>query len=270
MTLLNSTRFVNSFYSIYGEGTPLVLLHGFGETAEIFQFQIEYLKNHYKVIIPEIPGTPHSQLPNEPMTMELIADFLNEILLQEEMEKVILLGHSMGGYATLAFAENYPHRLLAFGLIHSTAIADSEEKIENRKKSIKLIQNDGKEIFLKTMTPNLYSEQSVQAIPDLVQAHLDAALTIESKALIAYYEGMIARKDRTAVLKNSKVPVLFILGKNDNLIPYKDALTLVSMPEVSKLELFENVGHTSMYESPQNLNVCINNFCNEVLNDKKN
>lgn len=270
MISLNSKRFPNSYYSVYGEGFPLVLLHGFGETADIFQFQIENLQKYYRLIVPEIPGTPHSQLPQEDMTMELIADFVHEISIQEKLEKVILCGHSMGGYATLAYAEKYAESLAAFGLIHSTALADSSEKIQNREKAIQLILNGGKEAFLKAMTPNLYSEDSNQRIPELVQRHLSAALTIETEALIAYYKGMIARRDRKDILKESKVPVLFVFGKHDNLIPYKEALELLSLPEVSKLELFENVGHTSMYECPQNLNICINNFCKEVLNDKKN
>lgn len=269
MILLNNMKFQHCFYTKYGEGYPIILLHGFGETSEIFEYQIEYLKKYYTIIVPEVPGTPHSQLPEETMTMELIADFVLEILKQEKIEKTILLGHSMGGYATLAFAEKYEKYLDAFGLIHSTAFADSDEKKENRKKSIRLIQNEGKDIFLKTMTSNLYSEKSRNLIPDLIEKHTHAALSIPAENLIAYYNAMIERPDRTHVLKSTNLSVLLVAGKEDNLIPFQDIITQATFPRMSKLSLFNEIGHTSMYENPQILNENLKNFCKEVLELKK-
>jgi hypothetical protein len=258
---LNSTRFRNCFYQKIGKGQPVFLLHGFGEDAAIFENQIDELQNTFELIIPDFPGSGLSSICDEEMSMELFADFVNEIVEQQKFHKIILLGHSMGGYITMAFAEKYQHKLFAFGLIHSSAYPDDEAKKETRRKSIKLIENDGKEIFLKPMIPNLYSEESKLICQLEMQKHLSMALNISTKALIGYYQAMINRADKRHVLKSATIPVLFVIGKKDNAIPYLQIVEQVSMPAIAKVEILEKVGHTSMYENKKALNRIINNFC---------
>ena len=265
---LNSPRFQHCFYQKIGQGKPVFLVHGFGEDAAIFKHQIVDLQNSFELIIPDLPGSGSSQLCDEEMSMELLADFVFEIAEQENFQKIILLGHSMGGYLTMAFAEKYEHKLLAFGLLHSSAYADDAAKKETRRKSIKLIENEGKEVFLKAMIPNLYSEESKLIYLFEMQEHLTMALNISSKALIAYYHAMIKRPDTTQILALVKVPVLFVVGKKDNAIPYIQMIEQASMPAIAKVEILEKVGHTAMNESKKELNRIINNFCLYVL-DKK-
>jgi pimeloyl-ACP methyl ester carboxylesterase len=64
------------------------------------------------------------------------ADCIHALLRHENISSCIMLGHSMGGYITLAFAEKYPLLLTGLGLIHSTAFADSEEKKKNRARAL--------------------------------------------------------------------------------------------------------------------------------------
>jgi pimeloyl-ACP methyl ester carboxylesterase len=265
---LNSTRFRNCFYQKIGHGKPVFLVHGFGEDATIFKHQTDDLQNSFELIIPDLPGSGTSQLCDEEMNMELLADFVFEIAEQENFQKIILLGHSMGGYLTMAFAQKFAHKLCAFGLIHSSAYEDDEAKKETRRKSIKLIENDGKEIFLKTIIPNLYSEESKLMHSFEMQEHLAMALNISSKALIAYYNAMINRPDTRQILALAKVPVLFVVGKEDIAIPYMQMIEQASMPAIVKIEILEKVGHTSMIENKKELNRIINNFCLYVL-DKK-
>ncbi len=263
--LLNSTRFANTFYHKTGTGFPLLLVHGFAEDSTIFNHQVSALQQGYTLIIPDIPGSGDSALPPEPMSMELIADFIHEIIEQEGYGKVILAGHSMGGYATLAFVERYPAQLLGWGLLHSTAYADDEAKKENRRKSINLIKNDGKDVFLKAMVPNLYSEQSKVQIPHELAQHLTTALKITSESLIAYYHAMILRPHRTNLFTCNNLPVLFVIGNEDNAVPYMNMLTQSTLPAKSFVVLLEGVGHTGMLESPQKVNVALNKFCQWVL-----
>ncbi|MBK7689856.1 MAG: alpha/beta hydrolase [Bacteroidetes bacterium] len=266
--LLESNRFKKCFYQKTGTGFPIVLLHGFGANGQIFKYQIASLSKHYQVIVPDLPGSGLSALGTETMSMELLADYVHEIVLQERWEQFILLGHSMGGYATLAYAEKYEHYLLAYGLIHSSAYADDELKKENRRKSIRLIRNEGKETFLRAMIPNLYSPQSLADLPSEVAFHLTLALQLSSDSLVAYYEAMIQRPDRTSILRNNKLPVLFVIGKEDNAIPYQDILAQSTLPDISCIEMLENIGHTSMLECHERLDSIINNFCIYVLDSK--
>lgn len=104
-----------------------MLIHGFGEDAAIWNNQTEYLKDKFQLIIPDLPGSGKSEMTDD-MSMEGMAEVIHSIIRQEDIDACTVIGHSMGGYITLAFAEKYPDYLSAFGLFHSTAYADSDEK----------------------------------------------------------------------------------------------------------------------------------------------
>src|SRR5687768_2464498 len=115
-------------YLSEGEGIPVVLLHGFGEDRRVFENQIAFLKDHCRLIVPDLPGSGKSGVLNgEEVSMISYADCVHALLQHEKIARCILLGHSMGGYITLAFAKKYGEELMGFGLLHSTAFADNEE-----------------------------------------------------------------------------------------------------------------------------------------------
>ena len=119
-------------YQVKGNGPVVMLVHGFGETAAIWDRIIQHLTG-FSWIIPDLPGSGRSGL-IEDMSMEGMAESLLDILDNENLSDCIMIGHSMGGYITLAFAEKYESRLRGIGLFHSTAYADSEEKKETRRR----------------------------------------------------------------------------------------------------------------------------------------
>lgn len=254
----------NISYTIFGEGQPVMFLHGFGEDDTIWQHQIDFLKNDFRLIIPQLPGTGGSALLDE-MTMESMANAMFEITETEGFKELILIGHSMGGYTSLAFAEKYMERLKAFGLFHSSAFADTEEKKATRKKGIEFIKENGGAAFLKTATPNLFSEKTKIKNPELVKQTVDTLPHFSDESLIAYYEAMMQRKDRTQVLKESKVPVLFIIGKYDTAVSYEDAFRQSSMPESSYIHILENSGHLGMLEETENSNSILSEFLFEIF-----
>jgi pimeloyl-ACP methyl ester carboxylesterase len=176
------------------------------------------------------------------------------------MGRAILIGHSMGGYITLALAEKYPERLKAFGLFHSTAFADSEEKKEARRKGIKFIQQHGSYEFFKTSTPNLFAPATKEERGHLVTEQIEAVRNVAGAALVNYYESMIKRPDRTAVLKNSQVPVLFVMGRFDNAVPLEDVLKQCHLPQLSYIELLHNSGHMGMVEETERSNKVLTEF----------
>src|SRR5882724_4708958 len=120
-------------YSISGQGLPVVLIHGFAEDSRVWVHQQSALQKHYRLIIPDLPGAGQSAL-TDTFSMELAADCIRQILVKENITRTILIGHSMGGYIVLAFAEKYPESLAAFGLCHSTAYPDSPEKKTGRQR----------------------------------------------------------------------------------------------------------------------------------------
>lgn len=254
-------------YRVGGQGSLVVLLHGFGEDGSIWKEQFEALKD-CRLIVPDLPGTGQSQM-MEDMSMEGLAEAVRDIILHEtaalffkegEHPSVIMIGHSMGGYVLLAFAEKYPQMLRGMGLFHSTAFADSEEKKQNREKGIAFIREHGAFSFLKTSTPNLYGPVTREKNPALILQHLEASHNFSGAALVSYYMSMIRRPDRTHILKQTHLPVLFVFGTYDNAVPLADGLRQAHLPDLSYIHILEKSGHMGMIEEREESNRILKNY----------
>ena len=260
------------FYRTIGAGKPVVLIHGFGEDGNIWKNQIEFLKDHYSLIIPDLPGSGQSALIKD-MSMEGMAEMIKAlidfelrfplILSEAEgqgAEGVCLFGHSMGGYITLAFAEKYPHLLSSFALVHSSAYADNEEKKATRLKAIEFVKKNGAYEFLKTAIPALFTQawalQNKQVIENLVEK----SKSFTNEAIVAYYHAMINRPDRTAVLKNFNKPILFIIGKHDKAIPFEQSMQQSYLPNQAYIHIMRNSAHMGMQEEADKVNEALVQF----------
>ncbi len=233
-------------YSVYGKGMPVVLVHGFGEDSSIWQHQIDHLQTNYQLIVPDLLGSGNSELLQGNAGLKDYAESLKAILDEEGIKNCIMIGHSMGGYTSLAFAENYSNMLTAFGLFHSSAYADDPEKKLTRKKAIGFIQQNGAHTFLNTSLPGLfYNESNSRAQIDEL---LEKGRKFSPEALIQYYSAMIARPDRTHILKSAAVPVLFILGQHDKAVPFNQGLEQVHLPKISMVHILRNSAHMGMLE----------------------
>ena len=262
-------------YTIHGKGTPVVLLHGFGEESSIWDQQVLFLQEHCLLIVPDLPGTegsdllslelgvrslesmktPDSRLSTpDYISIDDYADCIHSLLQHENISSCILLGHSMGGYITLAFAEKYPSLLSGFGLIHSTAFADSEEKKKTREKGIVLIEEYGPFPFLKNTIPNLFGAKFKALYPEKVNSFIEAAAAFSKESLQQYYRAMMLRPDRTHVLLSNPLPVLFVMGTEDVAAPMEDVLKQVSLPNISYIHVLSHTGHMGMWEATEQMN----------------
>jgi len=255
---LNHARFSGG-YQVTGTGTPVMLLHGFPENSEVWAQQQSNLQANYCVITPDLPGSGRSPL-TQPLSMDSMADFVHAIVLAEGIDKLTVIGHSMGGYVALAFAEKYPQHLQGLGLFHSTAAADTEEKKEARRKSIKLMEQYGSEAFVRQAVPGMFSPHTKNTQPALVEALVQMGMLCKVEALIAYYEAMIQRPDRKTVLQQIQAPVLFIMGKDDTAVPMDSVLPQVTLPPKSSIHIFEHTGHMGMWEVAQESTLVLQQF----------
>lgn len=256
------------FYRTIGIGKTVVLIHGFAEDGDIWSHQINFLKEHFRLIIPDIAGSGKSELVGD-ANIETYADIIKEIIDIEcpDATPVTLIGHSMGGYITLAFAEKYPGLLDSFGLFHSTAFADSEEKKLVRAKAIDFINDKGPAIFLKTSTPGLFTTKFAEQYPEQIDALIEKGKDFTAEALVQYYKAMIARPDRTGVLKTFLQPVLFIIGEFDNAIPLQSSLQQCYLPLQSHVHLLEQSAHMGMWEEATKSNQILLKFLQYAKNN---
>ena len=254
------------FYRVTGEGKTVVLVHGFAEDGDVWNNQQDFLKDHFRLIVPDIPGSGQSDLvPGA--NIETYAEILKLILDKEleptstgQQEQGSIIGHSMGGYITLAFAEQYPKYLRSFGLFHSSAFADNEEKKQTRKKAIDFIRDKGAQPFLKTSIPGLFTKAYADKFPEKIETLIERGNAFSADALIQYYEAMIARPDRTEVLKTFPGPILFIIGEFDNTIPLQSSLQQCYLPLQSHVHILNASAHMGMWEETHKANQILLEF----------
>jgi pimeloyl-ACP methyl ester carboxylesterase len=241
------------FYRTIGAGKPVVLIHGFAEDGDVWKNQIEFLKDHFYLIIPDLPGSGKSELIND-MSIEGMAEVIKSILLNEKTETCSMVGHSMGGYITLAFAEKYPVMVTSAGLVHSSAFADSEEKKANRLKSIEFVKKNGAYEFLKAVIADLFTETRAAANPEIVDLQIEKSKNFTDEAIIAYYQAMINRPDRTHVLKSFPKLLLFIIGEHDKALPFEQSMQQCYLPSISYIHILRNSAHMGMFEEADKVN----------------
>ncbi|MDB5252428.1 MAG: hypothetical protein JWP27_1597 [Flaviaesturariibacter sp.] len=245
-------------YRVSGTGPAIVLLHGFGEDGRVWTNQVDHFPG-WQLIVPDLPGSGVSGMKAD-MSMEGLAEAVAQILDAESVSSCILVGHSMGGYITMAMAQKYPGRLAAFGLFHSSAFADSDEKKAVRSKGIDFIRQHGAAAFLKSSIPNLFSTATKAGRPELIEEQVQGNADMTDAALVAYYESMMARPDRTEFLKDATVPVLFVLGREDAAVPIADGLRQCYLPARSQVDILEASGHMGMIEEADAANRSLQRF----------
>lgn len=247
-------------YTILGNGPVVVLIHGFAEDSSIWDEQVAHLANDYQLIIPDIPGSGASAYIKD-MGLEEYADYIKAILDLENIDRCIMIGHSMGGYISLAFAENHRGMLIKLGVFHSSAYADDSAKIDTRRKAIEFIRSNGAEAFLKTSIPGLfYTEGNNQKTSNQINKLVEKGKAFTSDALIQYYEAMIVRPDRTALLKTFSQPILFIMGEHDKAVPFKQSLEQSHIPAHAYIHILRESAHMGMLEESVKVNGILANF----------
>jgi len=250
-------------YYIAGDGKAIVLLHGFGADSSIWKEQVAFLSRNYLVIAPDLPGISDSELISD-VSMEGLADVVKQITEEEELDDIVLIGHSMGGYATLAFAEKHPELLRGFGLFHSAAGADNDEKKATRQKGIEFVKKNGAASFLETTAPKMFGATTKNERADIYESFMNKLPEMSNEAVIDYYEAMMQRPDRTSVLKNARVPVLFIYGQEDEIIDLDKTIEQASLPSISSVNILKRSGHLGMIEEPAEANKIIEDFLSDI------
>lgn len=238
-------------YSDRGEGPCLVLLHGYLESGEIWDSFADRFPQGYRLIVPDLPGHGSSGTWGERHSMDDLAGAIRAILDAEGIEKVFLVGHSMGGYVVMAFADLFPENLLAYSLFHSTCFADNDEKKENRDREISLFLCGKKRQIVLVNIPKAFSMDNLDRMPEQVERARRIALENSEQGNIALLKGMKERPDRTAILKDSGLPLLLIGGMKDNYIPAEVFEKLVSLAPHAQVLRLEESGHMGFIEEPE-------------------
>ena len=237
-------------YSDTGKGNAVVLLHGFLENQTMWQDLVPELSKKHRIITIDLLGHGETECLGYVHSMEDNAEIVQAVLSKLRIRKAIFVGHSMGGYVALAFAELYPENVRALVLQNSTSKADSEERKANRSRAIKAVKKDYT-TFIRLSIANLFSPDNRERLIDEIEKVKLEALKTPLQGVVASLEGMKIRKDREVLLHLTPYPKMLILGEKDPVLNYEDSLDQIEDTAV-KLVTFPD-GHMSHIENRDEL-----------------
>lgn len=230
-----------------GKGQPLILIHGYCETGNMWADFAESLSTDFRVICPDLPGIGNSTILGDQISLEEVAVQLEDWMESNQIENPIVIGHSLGGYVSLALLELMGNRIKAIGLFHSTAFADDAEKKEMRNRTITFLRKNGVEKFVTSFVPPLFPENRREELAKEIELAIEDAKRSTLDGLIAYAGAMRDRKDRLEVLKHFSGPKLLIAGTEDGAV--KIEASRAQKDAFSHYIELEGVGHMGMIES---------------------
>lgn len=237
-------------YSDTGKGTALVLLHGFLENQTMWNDLNPILSHKNRLITIDLLGHGATECLGYIHSMENNAEIVKAVLSNLRIRKAIFIGHSMGGYVALAFAELYPTTIKGLVLLNSTSKEDSAERKDNRDRAIKAVKQNYVN-FVRLSVANLFSVNNRERLEKEIESVKLEALKTPLQGIVASLEGMKIRKDREFILHESEFPKLLILGKKDCVLIYKDNLSQIENTN-TELIIFPD-GHMSHIENKEEL-----------------
>ena len=250
-------------YSEAGQGTPVVLLHGFPLSGAIWHEHQKRLSDRYRVITPDLRGHGRSPAPSGVYEMDLLARDVLAVLDALLIKKAIIMGHSMGGYVALAAWKLAPERFLALGLIASQAGADTEEGRQSRYKLVTKVAANGSKDVAETMLPKLFAPDLPAEAP-IIELVRQLILNTQPTGIIGSLEGMAVRPDSGTLLPKISVPVLILAGAHDQIIAPDKAKAMAAAVKTATLTMVEHAGHMPMLEQPQATTTALCNFLGGV------
>lgn len=229
----------------------IVLLHGYLESMLVWDDFVPLLYKHVRIVTLDLPGHGISVVEGECHSMEFLADTVAAGICALGIDRCTVVGHSMGGYVALALCERHPDLLDGLVLLSSTPNADTPEKQENRRREIEIVKSGRKELLARVAPAAGFAEENRTRLRDAIEDLTEQVYVTEDAGIVALLNGMIARKDRNELLRTTRVPVLFVLGRKDGYIPTEVAERMVAEHPEAQVAWLEHSGHMGFLEEPE-------------------
>jgi pimeloyl-ACP methyl ester carboxylesterase len=235
-------------YSDSGNGRIIVLLHGYLESSEVWNGLAQKLSEEFRIISVDLPGSGESEIYGEVHTMEFMAEALKGLFDSLDLKKVFLVGHSLGGYVSLAFLELFPEYLSGYCLFHSQPFPDTAAGLNKRRREIEIVKVGKKNLMYPDNVTKMYADSNLDRFSRQLQRSKSIASKIPADGIIAVLNGMMIRPSRLKFMEEGKVPCLWILGLMDNYIPCDLIQNQVNLPPNARVVILKNSGHMGFIE----------------------
>lgn len=234
------------FYTDQGKGDTIVLLHGFLENSSMWIHLIPELSKSNRVVCIDLLGHGQTGCLGYIHSMEAMAETVEAVLKHLKVDSATFIGHSMGGYVALAYAELFADKMRGLCLMNSSAMPDTEERKQNRDRAILAVKQNYK-AFISMSVSNLFAPENRELLIDDIERVKKEALKTPLQGIIAALEGMKIRKNRVHLLQKSNYKKLMIIGRKDPVLEYNTLIEQTQNTEVKIVEFSD--GHMSHIEN---------------------
>jgi pimeloyl-ACP methyl ester carboxylesterase len=261
-----TSRGLRLAYGEAGAGLPLLLLHAFPLSGEMWDPQVEALAGQVRVIVPDLSGFGESEAiapefsPESACDMSDFAADAVALLDHLELDRAVVAGLSMGGYAALALCEAAPERLRGLVLADTRSGADSEEGRQGRLDIARRVLKEGTGFLAETLPAKLLGRTTRAERPEVVARVERMIRDAPPAGVAAAQRGMARRPDRTAILERIAVPVLVVVGEEDELTPPEESRNLQRRIAGAELVTIPEAGHLSSLERPDTFSEALGEF----------
>ncbi len=252
------------FYSVFGSGPDVVLLHAFPVNHEMWLPVVQRLASRYRFILPDLRGHGDSGVGAGPATMERhVADVL-QVCDAVGAQKAIFGGVSIGGYVLFELWRRHPERVAALILCDTRAQADSDEGRATRLRAAAEVEQHGPEAYLDGMIPKLLGANTIAKRPELVAAVRAMMTKMTAAGIAAVQRGMAARPDSRPTLPAIHVPTLIIAGAEDSFVTMADVELMRQGIAGSNSAVLPLAGHFAPFEQPDAAAEVIGHFLDSL------
>ena len=246
-------------YEERGSGPVAVFIHGFPFDRRMWIGQLAGLAKIRRCVAVDLRGHGLSKIEETDPTfsMELFADDVAKTLDEIGADQADVCGLSMGGYIAFAFLRRHPARVRSLILADTKAEADSDEAKTGREKTAALVREQGMEAFFDVLGPKLLSSNPT---PEAVAQLKELFLAQDPPVIAADALAMRDREDYSGDLAGISVPVLWVHGEEDQLMPIDAARATAEKIPGAKFAAIPNGGHVAPMENPGATNEAIQEF----------
>ena len=245
----------------------IIFIHGFPLNKSMWNEQVVAFTKDYRVIVYDIRGFGNSDAGTDDFTIELFVSDLLELMDLLKIEKATLCGLSMGGYIALNAIENFPKRFDALILCDTNCISDSAKNIEKRLMAIKSIRKNGLEQYAEESLKVLFAPESYVTSKEKIAAVKEMIMQTSLKTLLSTLLALIRRKETCTKLTDIHIPVLIVVGKEDQITPLEAAKLMKKKIQKATLHIIEHAGHLSNIENSFEFNDRIEKFISPLKLD---
>lgn len=250
----------NIAYECEGKGSPIVLLHGFCADSWMWaDLKKDLLEEGHQVITIDLPGFGQSDV-IPAVTIPQMAEAVQAVVQELKLSPFVLIGHSMGGYVSLAYHQQHDYNIKGLTLFHSHPYADTEETKEKRQKNIDFISRQGSALFVKQLIPQLFVEGFTRMNAYTVDRLIHRAARFQPEGIMQALNAMKNRADQSKTLENVNCPVLFLIGGKETIIPHEWSMKQTTLPAIAHVHTLDKTNHMGMFSAKSTSQKIIREF----------